>query len=198
MRSMITGLALLISTVGLAAQEGRTFVERLALDTPESAVGAFIEAFGAEDYLAAYYMLSPEAKKRFAEHYYMFNVSTYVTTADTAMVPGSIFSMDELPEQMLGDLSYDLALIFDNIVLNATANGQMPFSLAEASVMSTSEAGDGAVIVAVNAPGVASRMRFETQLAYDGAWRIDRITWDGSDPEERPWGIGAVKEKTKP
>ncbi len=199
MRAMATGLAVLLSaTIGLMAQESRTFVQRLALDTPSNAVTAFIDAFSAEDFLAAYYMLSPEAKKAFAQSYYAFNVARFVVTGDTNLVPGSIFSTDELPEAMLTDLSNDVALIFDNIVHNAAANGQMPFSLAEASVMNTAKASDGAVIVAVNAPQMSSPMRFETILAYDGQWRIDRITWDGSDPEERPWGIGAGVGKSKP
>ena len=198
MRAMVTGLALLLSTAGLSAQEGRTLVERLSLDTPESAVGAFIEAFGREDYFAAYYMLSPEAKKAFAEGYYTYNLGRLIVTGDTSFVPGSVFSADELPEAMLTDLSYDLALIFDNIVHNATTNGQMPFSLAEARIMSTSEVSDEAVVVAVDAPEVSSRMRFETILAYDDQWRIDRIAWDGSDPEERPWGISEDKGKAKP
>ncbi|MBJ3785334.1 hypothetical protein [Devosia sediminis] len=195
MRLAVFGLALL-SLIGPApAQEGRTLIDRMALDTPEQAVQSLIEAFAAEDYLSVYFILTPQAKEEFAYNYATFNVAQYFVLRDTGWIDGSFHSsIEDIDEERLIDLRNDVPLIFDDIVLHATANGQMPFSLADGMIQSSTPGDEDVVQVEVSADG--QTLTIEAREVYTGDWRIDRIGWPGSDPEGRPWGIG-TKAKSK-
>jgi hypothetical protein len=197
MRIVAATLALIIATSPLMADEGRTFVDRLPLDTPESTVTAFIEAFATKDYATAYYMMSPEAKHTFIDSYYAFTVGRYFKADEDGMIKGSIYSdMADMEEGLFEEVSDDTALIFDNIVFNADANGQMPFRIADATIGTVEKTGDDAALVTLEGAKPAS-LRLEAVLLFNGDWRIDRIFWDGSDPELRPWGLGQGKVKQR-
>src|SRR5690606_28019733 len=91
MRFVVLGLLVIAGLNPATAQEGRTFVERLELDTPEEAVQSFIDAFAAKDFLAAYFMLTPPARNQFTNTYYSFNVASYFNTEGTGWIAGSVY-----------------------------------------------------------------------------------------------------------
>ena len=196
MRIAAAGLLLALSAMPLAAQEGRTLIERLPLDTPESAVAAFIEAFKTKDFLSAYYMMSPEAKRAFVDRYYEFNSAQFLV-GNVSAVPDSILGdFDKRPEGVLEEVGFDSAQIFDNIMFHAEARDLLPFDLTSASVSEVAGASEGSVMVAIEGAKPAT-LQIETVIIYTGDWRIDRISWQGSMPDAKPWGVQPAKTKTQ-
>lgn len=197
MRLAAAALALMIATAPLAAQEGRTFVDRLPLGTPESAVTAFIDAFNAKDFATAYYMMSPEAKRTFIDSYYAYTVGRYFSAQGEGYVEGSIFSdTSDVSDGLFAEVADDTALIFDNLVFHAEANGQLPFTLANAGIDSIEMAGDDAAEVSITGAEPAT-LRLEMVQIYNGSWRVDQIRWAGSSAEIKPWGFGSGKTKSQ-
>ena len=195
MRLALAGLALLAVTP-LAADEGRTFVDRLPLDTPQGAVTGFIEAFNAKDFATAYYMLSPEAKQTFVDSYYAYNSARYFNVGDSSFIEGSLLSEADISDDELAEVGSDTALIFDNLVFHAEENGELPFDFTNAKATLVEDTGDAKEAVVTIEGGKPTPLRVDAILLYNGDWRIDRIHWAGSDAELKPWGVGHGKVKS--
>jgi hypothetical protein len=197
MRLALAGFALVLATAPLMAQEGRTFIDRLPLDTPQEAVSAFIEAFNAKDYALAYYMMTPEARQTFVDSYYAYNAGRYFKLDDTGFVAGSLLSESDISEGELAEVGSDTALIFDNIVFHADQNGEMPFSLAGAKAVQVEDGDSDTQATVVIEGGEPARILIDAVLLYNGDWRIDRIHWAGSDAAQKPWGLTTGKVKNR-
>ncbi|KKB81165.1 hypothetical protein VW35_03170 [Devosia soli] len=197
MRIVFAALAAVILAAPAMAQDGRTFVDRLPLDTPQGAATAFLDAFNAEDYAAAYYMLSPEAKQTFVDSYYTYTAGRYFTVGEGAFIEGSLMSEADIADEEIAEVGSDTALIFDNLVFHAHENGEMPFDLTDAKVASVEETGDENKAVVIVEGGKPSPIRIEAVHLYNGDWRIDRIHWAGSDAALKPWGPGHGKVKNR-
>lgn len=200
MRLAALGLILVFAAAPAVAQEGRTFPERLPLDTPQSTASAFVAAFEAGDYFAAYYMLSSEARGAYLGQYYLLDMGRYFHLGDSPFIEGSILSgdLERVPEEMLDEFVNDPALTFDNITFHAAANGQMPFSLDGAVVGAVTPDGEDRATVAVALAGPPEELEFQMLRAHSGDWKVDRITWPGSSVEMRPWGLPEPKIKGSP
>jgi len=197
MRIAYAGLLFGLCALPVVAQEGRNMIERMVLDTPEAAAAAFIDAFVAKDFLSLYYMLSPEAKQTFGDNYFNFNAALYFKPGENGEVVGSILEDGaQLYEGPFADIISDPALIFDNIMFHANAYQQLPFSLDGASVVGVDGADGAAVKIALDGATPAS-VHLEAVIIHNGDWRIDRVVWDGSDAELKPWGAGEPKVKTR-
>lgn len=194
MRIFAAAFALLIATVPLAAQEGRTFVDRLALDTPQGTAKAFIEAFNAKDFATAYYMLSPEAKRNFIDSYYAYTAGRYFNVGAPGVIEGSLLSDSTISDDELAEVGDDTALIFDNLVFHAEANGELPFDLTNAAPSLVEPTGDTTALITVEG-GTPAKLLMDAVLLYNGDWRIDRIHWTGSDASLKPWGLTTGKVK---
>lgn len=197
MRLATLGLVLVLATAPVAAQDGRTFPERLPLDTPESTVRALVEAFEGKDFFAAYFMLSGEARKDFLNQYYLLDLRPYFELGGDIFIPGSILAQeaDSPPDWVFDEIGQDGALIFDNLLWNADRNGQMPFSLAGATISDTTQDGPDRVVVTVALTGPPQTLEIELETSPGGDWKVDRIAWSGSRPELRPWGLPETKAK---
>jgi hypothetical protein len=197
MRLALAGLVLLLATGLAGAQEGRTFIDRLPLETPQSAAEAFISAFNAKDYALAYYMMTPEARQTFVDSYYAYNAGRYFKLDDTGFVAGSLLSDSDISEGELAEVGSDTALIFDNLVFHADQNGEMPFSLGNAKAALVEDGDSNTQATVVIEGGEPARILIDAVLLYNGDWRIDRIHWAGSDPAQKPWGLTTGKVKNR-
>jgi hypothetical protein len=196
MRFVFAGLTLALLSMPASAQDGRTFVDRLSLDTPQGAAMEFVSAFKAKDFATAYFTLSPQAKRSFIDTYYDFNAGRYFNLEGTGFIDGSLMSEAELGEGELEELQSDGALIFDNLVFHAQRNGELPFDLTDADVTMVEDIGrDDAALVTVEG-GVPQIIKMDAILLYNGDWRIDRIYWNGWDGQLKPWGAGTLKTKS--
>lgn len=194
MRFVAAILTAALFCIPAQADEGRTFVDRLPMETPQSTAKTFIEAFNARDFATAYYLLSPEAKRTFIDSYYAYTAGRYFTVGETGAVEGSLLS-DTISNEEMDEVGDDTALIFDNLVFNAEANGEMPFSLANAAPAKVEETGEKTALITVEG-GQPQVIEMDAILLYNGDWRIDRIHWAGSDRTLKPWGLTTGKVKT--
>ena len=195
MRFAAAALTTMLLCAPAMAQDGRTFVDRLPMDTPQATAQAFIEAFNTKDFATAYYMLSPEAKRTFIDSFYAYSAGRYFNVGETGMVAGSLLSDAAISEDELAEVGDDTALIFDNLVFHAQANGEMPFSLANAAPAQVEETGETTAVITVEG-GEPAKIEMDAILLYNGDWRIDRIHWPGSDRTLKPWGLTTGKVKT--
>ncbi|SEP72720.1 hypothetical protein SAMN05428969_0638 [Devosia sp. YR412] len=170
--------------------EGRTVLERLDMSSPEAAAQSFLDAYGASDYINAYFLLSPEAKQGFNELVGSFNFGALFPGAPAASMPGS----KVWGEGQMDDVSFDLQLstptAFDDLLYAAEQNDLLPFQLGTPDIGAPTAAVDGVLTLPVgNVGGSPSALTLELTLLSNGQWRVDRVVWDGSDASKRPWAV---------
>lgn len=169
----------------------RTIIERLESHTPEQAAKVFVGAFMAEDYVAAYFLLSPHARRGFSEAIQSFSLDTLFVGLDNGgQVPGSVlaegasFSDDDnyavLTEPVLN---------FDNLVFAASQGGFLPIRLITPQLGAPTMSSEGLLIISVTNDGEPKALSLELVPTARGTWLVDRISWAGSAPDMRPWGV---------
>ena len=175
----------------IKAPTGRTMVERLDLTSPQATAQTFLDAYASADYFAAYYALSLDARLGFSNAIGSFNLGTLIPGATATDMKGSrVWDKDLQPDTLSQEILIDPALGFDDLMQAAKGNGMLPFTIGTAEVGAPIALADGALTLAIdNAGGQPEALVFHTMIMPDGSWRIDRITWDGSDAQARPWGI---------
>lgn len=171
--------------------EGRTMVERLDRSTPEATAKTFLDAYAGSDYFAAYYTLSLDARLGFANALSSFNLGIVIPGATATDMPGSmVWDQTRKTDVLSDEILWDAALDFDDLLLAAQRNGMLPFVLGTAEVGTPTALVDGALVVPVqNTGGQPEALELHLTIMPDASWRIDRITWDGSDAQARPWGV---------
>ncbi|WP_137151531.1 hypothetical protein [Devosia sp. FKR38] len=171
--------------------EGRTMVERLDRSTPEAVAKTFLDAYASSDYFAAYYALSLDARLGFSNALNSFNLGAVIPGATATDMPGSrVWGKDLQPNVLSQEILGDPALGFDDLMLAAERNGMLPFVIGTAEIGAPTALADGALVVPVhNSGGQPETLELHLIIMPDASWRIDRISWDGSDAPARPWGL---------
>lgn len=185
---------LLATPVAQAAKikvEGRTMVERLDRSAPEATAKTFLDAYAGSDYFAAYYMLSVDARLGFSNAVGSFNLGTLLPGAVASNLPGSrVWDNTRSSDALTAEILADPALAFDDLMQAGEANGMLPFFLGTAAIGAPTALVDGALVVPVqNTGGQPETLELHLIIMPDASWRIDRISWDGSDAQARPWGV---------
>lgn len=201
-RSILLSLALLaglLLTPALAQKQkgldGRTQIDRQDDATPEAAIKRFLEAFAQSDYVAAYFLLSPRAKEGFMVASTTFNLQRMFPGSDGASIPGSYFDNNaNVPDDLVEDVLTNPALLFDNLVYAAERHGMLPIRVGEIS-LGAPTMGEGIMMYPVtNDGGVPAIFSVEVMILSNGRWRIDRIAWDQSEADVRPWGVPSEED----
>lgn len=139
-RLAVLALALIVpfaSVAQTAAPAGdlRTFFETLDMATPEGAVRQFIDAFGRSDFVVAFFLLSPDAKRGFVTAIETYNeAALFLPAADGAFLGARVLPGETHPDVMW-DLSTDAASLFNAYLALARETGRMPFDLSGARLV---------------------------------------------------------------
>jgi len=171
-----------------APTTSRTFVEGLDMSSGLAVVEEFIAAYAESDYLAAYYLLSPNAKMDFLKAVNEYNQATLFPRLNGSAPEGSIFALGGKEQDMLTDVTPDAAMMFDDLMIAAERQGVLPFDLRNAGVPSATidRADQGRYMVSTQGdPGV---VLISTIRLSNNDWRVERVVWAASDPAARPWG----------
>lgn len=170
---------------------GRTMVERLDLSSPQAAAETFLESYAGSDYFAAYYALSLDARLGFSNAVGSFNLGTIIPGATTTDMPDSLVWDNTRPPDLLSqEILGDPALGFDDLLQAAERHGMLPFVIGTPEIGAPTALLDGALALPVqNRGGQPDMLALHVIIMPDGSWRIDRISWDGSDAQARPWGV---------
>lgn len=187
MKRLTMTLAALAFAAPALAQQARIYPDSLAYSAPDAAAEAFVDRFAEQDYFAVYFLLTPGARDDFFKTFAtMFSLEIFFAGPDGAVPPGSV--MDTTQDEAPAILS-ERALTFDNLVIHADEAGWLPFNVSpDAEIVSIEH--DGSTALATVATGTEP-VEIALNLLADeaGVWKIDRVDWDGSDPNFRPWGI---------
>jgi hypothetical protein len=171
-----------------APLESRTFVESLDMSSGLAVTEEFIAAYAASDYLAVYYLLSPNAKMDFVKTVNQLNIARLFPRLDSTAPAGSVYDTAPMEQDMVSDVTPDGAMMFDDLMMAAERQGVLPFDLRTAGVPSATidQADQGRYMVATQAdPGY---VLISTIRLSNGDWRVERVVWAASDPAARPWG----------
>ena len=171
--------------------QGRTMVERLDLSSPQAAAGTFLDAYAGSDYFAAYFALSLDARLGFSNAVSRFNLNAVIPGAKATDMPGSlVWDSDRQTDMLSQEILAEPALGFDDLMQAAERNGMLPFAIGVAEIGAPTSLADGALTLPVQNPGgKPEALDVHVIIMPDGRWRVDRITWEGSDAQARPWGL---------
>ncbi len=177
--------ATFLLTSSALAEEARIYPERLLAGTPQAASEIFVERFAAQDYFAVFYLLSAEARLDFFKVFQAtFGFEHVFVGTDGAIPPGSIMAPGtDVPDHVLADRS----LTFDDLFLKADAAGMLPFTFAEDAEIGAVKESTSQAQVQVATQREPAEVTLHLVSDDGGAWLVDRITWDGSGEDYRPW-----------
>lgn len=186
--SLATSLTLLASPVW--AQEARIYPDTLRAETPEDAARHFVDSFAAQDYFAVFYMLTPAAQQDFFKVFQTtFSFETFFVGSEGAIPPGSVMDPDVKDER--GILA-DRSLVFDNLMFHADTAGMLPFSFGPDASIGAVSGGDVTAEITVATDADPAQLTLHVSEDAQGFWRVDRVSWDGANPDIRPWSIPAA------
>lgn len=186
-------LSSFIHPVAAEANSQRNLFQRVQSDNPEEVSRRFIEAWQHDDFYKVWMLLTPATKRQFL---------TKVTTTfswkgllnlknDGYTLPGSKFwGENELPESMKDEYILDNALMFDDGMYAGKNINALPFQFGPNFNLTLGAKNNKESSVDVDTDAQPKMLKIKMlKNASDNNWRIDQITWEGSDQDARPWGI---------
>jgi len=165
----------------------RTFLDEYDFTTPDAVAETFVTAMREGDWYRAYLTLSPEAKQMILSERQPLRM--LLPGLDTADLPGTgLFRPDvKRADSLAFDTMRDLGVVFDRIMQAGDRQGVLPFDFTEAALDGVSD-----TIATVSTGDVPLTLQMiETG---NGEWRVDQVTWDGSNEAAKPWGAGSVTD----
>lgn len=175
----------------LAAQDAppRTFYESLDLASPQGTAETFLAAYARADYETVFAALSADAQQNFVNTLFrLFDISPYFAGQGVEFLRSTTLGRDS---KTFDEFMGMPGVIFDDIMMTAQADAILPFEVAPTYEVSIA-------LVSIDPPMAVARVVTHANppiLSLDllqfpsGRWKVDRITWDGSDHEMRPWGV---------
>ena len=153
------------------------------LDTWGHAADAFIAAYAASDYWLVYQILAPETQRAIDT-----DIQTFAFGELTPMPrPGSGDDRQiGIEDPKSSDHPFDIAWMFDGIMLAAQARTRLPFVLSSPLKTSPGEGEPPGTIVA----GMDGPVRITLVQAPSGRWRVLSATTKGHEASRPPWGLG--------
>jgi len=194
----VIALALLLSvSCSLLQSEpaARTYYEGLSLDTPETAVETFVDAFQREDYMTVYLVLSSRAQWQWQQNIQMMRFHPIVAYDDGDELDDiwddvSVFSDGLLEGEHLDQGWY----LFDEIMLAAGEHDAFLIDLrGEATIIENEESetpqGEDAVDVIVEIDGIDDEVIFRMVESPGDRWRVFQVIVEDGDESMAPWAV---------
>lgn len=177
----------------------RTILDTLLTESPEVAAEAFVEAFAAGDYFHAHLLMSPAAKRALLDPMRPLMMMQFLPGIDEEDLPGTgLFRQVQRADALAFDTMRDPAVVMHRLLTAAKRQGVLPFSLDGAEVEAVSEITEptepesemiAETTVTVKTAGDPSLINLHMVQLPNDEWRVDRISWDGSLDQLRPWGL---------
>lgn len=177
----------------------RIFTDGLPTVDAEAVAAGFIDAFNAKDFFRAHFLMSPASRNFLKSDAVGMWPLQVLPGLDTGDVPKSgLFRNQPRADQFAFDTMYDPAVVFHGLMQDADRQGVVPLDLTGAQIVPGSEVTapsdpqSGIVAEAqVRVTGAADpqELVFHMVQLPNEAWRLDRISWEGSLDRMRPWGV---------
>ena len=185
------------SLLGSSDDEARTFYETLDLETPESAVETFTDAFARDDFLTVYLVLSTRAQF-FTTQY--LNLMRYgnlfqIEHREAVFEDVTVFA-EGIGEGEHADTGW---YIFDQIMLAAKENDALLIDLSgEVTIIdsedSESEWEDDTLDVIAEVDGIDGEVIFRMVQSPSDRWRVLQVIVEDGDEEMVPWAVPSEED----
>lgn len=164
---------------------GRTLYDRVG-SSPDAAVTSFLDAWTADDFVTVAVNLSPKSlqamRQTFARE---FSYRRFFAGDPKAVDEGTRFLTRGA---YIDDLANDPLLLFDDVMMAAKRANRLPFTLASGrKVARRQEAANGDLVYEVDT-GAGGSVSLNLTRIPTGLWKVDSISFPGSDPAAKPWG----------
>lgn len=167
----------------------RTYYESLDMSSPRSTVETFIDAWKRQDYQTAYFLFSPRAEEGLLQVLGSFGFEQIIPGFDDDDLEASPLLPHE-GTRMPSEFMYDLSQAFDALMIGAAKQDKLSFILSDDALFGAETTQlDGSVNYQVETGGRPAELKMVLIQLPSGRWKIDRIVWDGSSPNDRPWGV---------
>lgn len=168
----------------------RTQYESLNLETPESAIDVFTDAFQREDYYTVYLILSPSAQFAIANSINTLDYERLIKLNNYAEAEGVLANTPQF--QPIDEWEHRTSTyLFDSIMLAAKQHSAFLIDLSGAVSISRSESqNDGSQVnVYTSVEGIEGDVIFRMERAPSGRWRVRQVIVPGGDEGLIPWSV---------
>lgn len=177
----------------------RIYTDGLPTVDAEAVAAGFIDAFTDKDYFRAHFLMSPANRNFLTGDAIGMWPLQVLPGLDTQDVPRSgLFRNIPRADQLALDTMHDPAVVFHGLMQDADRQGVVPLDLTGAkvapgsAVVAPSDKQSGIIAEAdVRVTGAAKPqdLIFHMVQLPNEEWRLDRISWEGSLDQMRPWGV---------
>jgi hypothetical protein len=168
----------------------RTFYDTLELDTPESAVQTFVDAYRRGDFLTVYMILSPQTQFQFEQDLMLLQDHLYKIESEEK---GREILLDT-PYRDDSIEHFDSAYRFDTFMFSAKQHSALYIDLdgevviQETKVSEHAEYGPVTEVV-TNVDGIDGPVVFRMRQSVSGRWRVLQVILPGGDEDLLPWAV---------
>ncbi|MBW8010908.1 MAG: hypothetical protein FVQ83_06665 [Chloroflexi bacterium] len=183
--------------LGSSDNEARTYYETLDLETPESAVITFSDAFARDDFLTVYLVLSQKAQFQMMQRLNLMQYGYFFQTEHREEVFEDVtLFADGLGEGEHVDMGW---YIFDQIMLAAKENNALLIDLSgEVTIIdsedSESEWADDPLDVITEVDGIDGEVIFRMVQSPSDRWRVLQVIVEDGDELMVPWAVPNEEE----
>ena len=162
---------------------GRTYYDRLALDTPATAAATFAAAYADRDFYTVWLILARDAQEAVQHAIVTFDVAPFLALTAKQSLEFISQAMPPLDQwEQYGDIGW----LFDHVMDLGAKQGMLPFELS---------AGTAAVPAGDDPPRftLAARsgpVRLTLVPSPSRRWRVLSAVTEGRDGAKLPWGLG--------
>jgi hypothetical protein len=120
-----------------------------------------------------------------------FNLGGLLPGAKPSEMAGSrVWDAGKPTGDVPSEILINPALMFDDLLFAAESQRMLPFVIGNPQVEAPGSLTEvGLELPVRNIGGVPDKLMLLLIIVEDGTWRVDRITWAGSNSEGRPWGV---------
>ena len=173
----------------------RNYYERLSLNSPESAVETFTNAFQKEDFFTVFLILSPSAQLRVENNINTLNYTELIDVKDLTEAENVLANTPQF--QTLSEwehLGATSSYLFDAIMLAAKQRSVLLIDLSgDVSISRIKRIKDSdespKVDVFTTVAGIEGDVIFRMEQSPSGRWRVQQVIIPGGDEELIPWSV---------
>ena len=194
--ALLLSLSILSACSSCPENDGRTYYDRLDLDTPENAVKTFTEAFAKDDYPTVHLIFSKETQFRWRK------VQQATFTYDHLLNPDYSDKVTEIIQESYDNFEHNYPAweLFDNIMMAGDEydaflidlNGEVTIIDTKPSQSELVEEDTTDVIAEVE--GIEGEVIFRMVETPSGKWRVVQVLVPGGDEGMFPWAVPSIEE----
>ncbi|WP_045441457.1 hypothetical protein [Citrobacter sp. S-77] len=189
---MILSLTVIWPTISEASAR-RIYSQRVQSEEPLVVAKNFVEAWKRNDFYETWQLLTPDTKSKFFQNIattYSFKGILNLKNDASILSGAKFWGERELTQKERSDFEMDHGLQFDDVMYAGSKLNALPFKFGPEYKITLLENNKLKSVVTVVTDGHPLILKIKMQKNNkDNNFRIDQISWEGSDLNAYPWGI---------